>query len=124
MSFLRSLHFSRTLLLSHNKTYPENSAGFLVFVANSKTHKWLYQMVSRVSLTPSLQPLEAAPTLMMHFDEGWHLHQPAYCGKVVSTKVGCGRFGGKFSRAVPALIMRGGLYDNLNSCSRPGPGNT
>jgi hypothetical protein len=54
-------------------------------------------------------------TLELHLDEGWHLHQPAYCGKVVSTKVGCGRFSGKFSRAVPALIVKGGLNDTTNS---------
>jgi hypothetical protein len=29
------------------------------------------------------------------------------CGKVVSTKVGCGRFDGKRSRVAPALALRG-----------------
>jgi hypothetical protein len=31
------------------------------------------------------------------------------CGKVVSTKVGCGRFHGKLSRVVPALCVKRGL---------------
>jgi hypothetical protein len=42
----------------------------------------------------------------MHFEEGWRLRQPAYCGKVVSTKVGCGRFDGKNSRAAPGLLAK------------------
>jgi hypothetical protein len=41
-------------LLPHNKTYPENSYEFLVFVVNSKTLDLLYEMVSRVSLAPWL----------------------------------------------------------------------
>jgi hypothetical protein len=38
-----------------------------------------------------------------------------HCGKVVSAKVGCDRFNGKYSRAVPALIVKGGLNDTTNS---------
>jgi hypothetical protein len=30
-----------------------------------------------------------------------------YCGKVVSTKVGCGRFNGKRSRVAPAFLEKG-----------------
>jgi hypothetical protein len=41
---------------------------------------------------------------MRHYEEGWRLHQPANCGKVVSTKVGCGRFDGKYSRAAPGFL--------------------
>jgi hypothetical protein len=45
----------------------------------------------------------------MHCEEGWRLYQPANCGKVVSTRVGCGRFGGKNSRSAPGLLQTGGL---------------
>jgi hypothetical protein len=51
----------------------------------------------------------------MHCEEGWRLYQPANCGKVVSTKVGCGRFGGKYSRAVPGLLAKGEFDDGANS---------
>jgi hypothetical protein len=37
-----------------------------------------------------------------------------HCGKVVSTKVGCGRFDGKRSRAAPALAETGGFDDGAN----------
>jgi hypothetical protein len=45
----------------------------------------------------------------MHCEEGWRLYQPANCGKVVSTKVGCGRFDGKYSRAVPGSLQKESL---------------
>ena len=61
-----------------------------------------------------MQPRSHDPIFVMHQDEGWHLHQPAYCGKVVSTKVGCGRFYGKLSRAVPALAVTRGTDDGTN----------
>jgi hypothetical protein len=111
-------------IATHNKTYPENSSEFLVFVANSKTLKLLYQMVPRVSLTSSLQSPEADPTSMMHLDEGWHLHQPAYCGKVVSTNVGCGRIITAIlaERCQPSLTA--GLYDCTYFHPRPHPDNT
>jgi hypothetical protein len=41
-----------------------------------------------------------------HYEEGWRLHQPANCGKVVSTKVGCGRFDGKYSRPRQAFLEK------------------
>jgi hypothetical protein len=47
--------------------------------------------------------------LEMHYDEGWHLHQPAELRQGGSTKVGCGRFYGKLSRLVPALRTKRGL---------------
>jgi hypothetical protein len=37
------------------------------------------------------------------------------CGKVVSTKVGCGRFHGKLSRVVPALDSKRGLDEGADS---------
>jgi hypothetical protein len=38
-----------------------------------------------------------------------------HCGKVVSTKMGCGRFDGKRRRVVaPALALTGGLDDDAN----------
>ena len=46
--------------------------------------------------------------LVMHLDEGWHLHQPASLRQGGSTNVGCGRFNGKLSRAVPALVAKEG----------------
>jgi hypothetical protein len=45
----------------------------------------------------------------MHLDEGWHLHQPAILRQGgFHKKVGCGRFNGKLSRAVPALVVEEG----------------
>jgi len=37
------------------------------------------------------------------------------CGKVVSTKVGCGHWYGKYRSAAPALFVKGGFNDNANS---------
>jgi hypothetical protein len=37
-----------------------------------------------------------------------------HCGKVVSTKVGCGRFDGKGSRVAPALAVTGGFDDGAD----------
>jgi hypothetical protein len=51
----------------------------------------------------------------MHRDEGWRLHQPASCGKVVSTKVGCGRFNGKLNRSAPGLLVKGGFNDDADT---------
>ena len=39
------------------------------------------------------------------------------CGKVVSTKVGCGRFYGKCSRVPPALVTKRGFDDGTNSAT-------
>jgi hypothetical protein len=48
----------------------------------------------------------------LHQDEGWRLLQPANRGKVVSTKVGCGRYGNK--RDAPALLTGGFLLAYSN----------
>jgi hypothetical protein len=40
---------------------------------------------------------------------------------VVSTKVGCGRFHGKYSRTPPALVMKRGFDDGTNSTSLRSP---
>jgi hypothetical protein len=55
---------------------------------------------------PGLQSLDPDPILTPHCEEGWRLHQPANCGKVVSTRVGCGRFDGKKSRVAPSLLAK------------------
>jgi hypothetical protein len=52
--------------------------------------------------------------LVMHLDEGWHLHQPAPLRQGGSTSVGCGRFNGKSCRAVPALIAKEGYVTAPN----------
>ena len=63
----------------------------------------------------ALRSANPAHILGIHHDEGWRLHQPASCGKVVSTKVGCGRFNGKLSRFAPGLLVKGGFDDGADS---------
>jgi hypothetical protein len=67
--------------------------------------------------------VETNAKFSMHQDEGLRLANLPHCGKVVSTKVGCGRFDGKCSRAVPALVLKG-LYDSTKAYSRPRPHKT
>jgi hypothetical protein len=73
-------------------------------------------------LPSSLQPLVADHTLVVHCEEGCRLHQPAGCGKVVSTKVGCGRFDSKNSGAAPGLLAKrrvhGGAIPDIDHDSR------
>lgn len=63
-------------------------------------------VASNWSMRSGLQSLDPDPILTPHCEEGWRLHQPANCGKVVSTKVGSGRFDGNNSRAAPGLLAR------------------
>ena len=79
---------------------------------------WPAPRLRRLSSSDAVDLLEHSqlgPIYKVHQDEGWYLHQPTRSGKVVSTKVGCGRYSGKLSRAVPALIVKGGLNDSTNS---------
>jgi hypothetical protein len=75
-----------------------------VLVANPNTAPTRCCLNYRFCL--DLQSPESAPKLTVHYDEGWRLHQPAYCGKVVSTNVGCGRSDGKNSSTAPGLLAK------------------
>ena len=55
------------------------------------------------------------PIVATHQERSGTLTNLPHCGKVVSTKVGCGRFDGKHSRVAPALAVTGGFDDGVNS---------
>jgi hypothetical protein len=54
------------------------------------------------------------PIVATHQERSGTLTNLPHCGKVVSTKVGCGRFDGKGSRVAPALAVTGGFDDGAD----------
>ena len=55
-----------------------------------------------------------APIVATHQERSGTLTNLPHCGKVVSTKVGWGRFDGKGSRVAPALAVTGGFDDGAD----------
>ena len=54
------------------------------------------------------------PIVATHQERSGTLTNLPNCGKVVSTKVGCGRFDGKPGRVAPALAVTGGFDDGAD----------
>jgi hypothetical protein len=71
---------------------------------------WPAPRLRRLSSSDAVELLEHSqlgPIYKIHQDEGWYLHQPTRCGKVVSTIVGCGHFDGNPSSTSPPATHRG-----------------
>src|SRR5437868_11643087 len=103
-----------------SRTRKQDNAGFKIPGRTALTAHGHYCPLSN-SPSMSLEQSKLDTIYKAHQDEGWYLHQPAYCGKVVSTIAGCGPSKGKPSSTSPRQNAGGSMStpSSINRCLNP-----